>query len=204
MECMVRPLKMAVLSLSVYPLLELCLLSQLIWLTFLPTCPRPHLVTVLIKGAVRGRPLCWFPWEPMSQPDINSPNNWLFPLPTQQEGACRQVLPTICLPVRSNSRTLLETCRLSHPLNHWHLCHWVETLSLSLKTIWLCCVACEIFSSPTRNWTWTPSLKAQGPNHCTLRGNFPLSSALKLASAVPAGPRGAAQHIFSLLLKSMS
>ena len=25
-------------------------------------CPRPQLVTVLIKGAVRGLPLCWFPW----------------------------------------------------------------------------------------------------------------------------------------------
>ena len=34
----------------------------LTWLTFLRTCPRPQLVIVLIKGAVRGVPLCWFLW----------------------------------------------------------------------------------------------------------------------------------------------
>ena len=31
-------------------------------LSFLCTCPRPQLVIVLIKGAVRGVPFCWFPW----------------------------------------------------------------------------------------------------------------------------------------------
>ena len=36
--------------------------TLLTWLTFLLTGPSPQLVIVLIKGVVRGVPLCWFPW----------------------------------------------------------------------------------------------------------------------------------------------
>ena len=71
--CMVRPPMMAVLLLSVHPLLDQCLLHPylLTGLTFLRTCPKPQLVIVpagpelsteLIKGALRGVPLCGFPW----------------------------------------------------------------------------------------------------------------------------------------------
>ena len=61
---MVRPLQMAVLLLSVHPLHDQCLLClYLTHKTDLPTTrPRPQLVIVLTKGAVRGVPLCWFPW----------------------------------------------------------------------------------------------------------------------------------------------
>ena len=61
---MVRPLRMVVLLLSVHPQPNQSLLHLhlLMWLTFLHTCSRPQLVIVLIKGAVRGVPLYWFPW----------------------------------------------------------------------------------------------------------------------------------------------
>ena len=61
---MVRPLKMAVLLLSVHPCpTRACFpYTLLTGLTFLRTCPRPQLVIVLIEGAVRGVPLGWFPW----------------------------------------------------------------------------------------------------------------------------------------------
>ena len=36
--------------------------TLLTWLNFLHICPRPQLVIVLIKGAVRGLPLYRFPW----------------------------------------------------------------------------------------------------------------------------------------------
>ena len=51
---MTRPLKMAVLWLSVHPLWDQGLfhIHQLTWLTFLYTCPRPQLVIFLIKGVV--------------------------------------------------------------------------------------------------------------------------------------------------------
>ena len=65
--CMFRPLEMALLLLSAHLLLNQHLLHPyLIHQTHLPgylyICLRPQLVIVLIKGAVRGMPLCWFPW----------------------------------------------------------------------------------------------------------------------------------------------
>lgn len=53
-SCMTRPLKMAVLWLSVCPLWDQGLLHihQLTWLTVLCSCPRPQLVNVLIEGVV--------------------------------------------------------------------------------------------------------------------------------------------------------
>ena len=61
---MVSPLKTAVLLLSVHPLPNRCLLHlHPTHLTDLPTyLPQAQLVIVLIKGALRGMPLCWFPW----------------------------------------------------------------------------------------------------------------------------------------------
>ena len=61
---MFRTLKMAVLLFSVHPLPAQCLLHlNPMRTTDLPLClPQAPLVTVLIKGAVRGVPLCWFPW----------------------------------------------------------------------------------------------------------------------------------------------
>ena len=61
---MVRPLKMAVLLLSVHPRPDQCLLhlhpTHLIdLLTYLP---RPQLMIGLMQGMVRGVPLYWFPW----------------------------------------------------------------------------------------------------------------------------------------------
>ena len=60
---MVRPLKMAVLLLSVHPLPNQFLLRLYpMHTTDHPTtCPRSQLVIVLIKGAMRGLPLCGFP-----------------------------------------------------------------------------------------------------------------------------------------------
>ena len=91
---------MVVLLLSVHPLLDQCLLHLLLLtgLTFLTTCPRPQLVISLIKEAVSGVPLCWFPWGLMSQPDIippvtgNFPFHLLSPLPPED---CHHVLPAI-------------------------------------------------------------------------------------------------------------
>ena len=52
---MVRPLKMAVLLLSVHPLPDQRL-------TDLPThLPLPQIMIILIKGVVRGVSLYWFP-----------------------------------------------------------------------------------------------------------------------------------------------
>ena len=61
---MVGPLKVAVLLLSVHPLLDQCLLYLYpTHMTDLPTyLPLPQLVIVLIKGVVSGVLLCWFPW----------------------------------------------------------------------------------------------------------------------------------------------
>lgn len=58
-----QALRMAVLLLSLHPLLDQCLLHlHPTHLTDLPTdLPPPQLLTVLTKGAVRGVPLCWFP-----------------------------------------------------------------------------------------------------------------------------------------------
>ena len=60
---MVRPLKMAVLLLSAHPLPNQFLLYLYPMLTtdHPTTCPRSQLVIVLIKGTVRGMPLCGFP-----------------------------------------------------------------------------------------------------------------------------------------------
>ena len=61
---MVTPLMMAVLLLSVHPLPDQCLLYlHSTHLTDRSTdLPQAQLVIVLIKEAVRGVPLCWFPW----------------------------------------------------------------------------------------------------------------------------------------------
>ena len=58
MLCMVRTVKMAVLLLSVHPLLDQCLLClHPTHLTDLPAyLPQAQLVIVLIKGAVRAVP----------------------------------------------------------------------------------------------------------------------------------------------------
>ena len=68
--CMIRPLKMVALLLSAYPLIDQSLLH--FYPTHLHTCPKPQPVIVLIKGAVRGVSLYWFPWwiiaHPMSIP----------------------------------------------------------------------------------------------------------------------------------------
>ena len=82
---MVRPLKMAIFLLSVHTLLDQCLLN------LHPTCITDfptHLMhvpasdgfrlksgfsTMIVKGAMRHVPTCWFPWSSMSQLDINSP-----------------------------------------------------------------------------------------------------------------------------------
>ena len=73
MQRMVQPLKMAVLLLSVHPLPDQGLLHihpmhMTDLPTYLPQAPandcssfRSELSTMLIKGAVRGTPLCWFP-----------------------------------------------------------------------------------------------------------------------------------------------
>ena len=58
----------------------------------------------------------------MSQLSTISPCNWQSPLPSEQRGLpCPASHPAHmvgCCP-----RTLLQTCELPHPLNHWHLCH---------------------------------------------------------------------------------
>ena len=51
------------LSFSGHPLPDQCLFHlRPTHRTELPTCPRPQLMVVLIKEAVRGGPLCWSPW----------------------------------------------------------------------------------------------------------------------------------------------
>ena len=62
--CMIRPLKMAALLLSAYPLLDQSLLHFYPpHLTDLPSyLPQAPASDVLIKGAVRGVSLYWFPW----------------------------------------------------------------------------------------------------------------------------------------------
>ena len=63
-------------------------------LAFLHTCLGRQLVVVLIKGAVRCVPFCWFPWQSMSPSDINSPVTGNLPLHQEQrllprpEGVC--------------------------------------------------------------------------------------------------------------------
>ena len=63
-NCMVRPLKIAFLLLSVPPQLDQCLLHLYpLHMNDLPTYPaQAQLVIILIKGAVWGMGLCWFPW----------------------------------------------------------------------------------------------------------------------------------------------
>lgn len=82
--CMVRPLKVVVLLLSVHSLPDQCLLHQLPThmtdlLTYLPQAPAGD---CSYQRVVRGVPLCWFPWKLMSPPDINSliTGNIPFPL----------------------------------------------------------------------------------------------------------------------------
>lgn len=72
-HCIFRSFKVAVLLLSIQPLLDQCLLHlHPTHRADLPTyLPLPQ----LIKGVVRGQCLCWFPWQPMNQPDVNSPSS---------------------------------------------------------------------------------------------------------------------------------
>ena len=62
--CMVRPLRMAALLLSVHYLTSACFTYTLrTWPTFLYTCLRSQLVIFLSKGWVRGGSLNWFPGD---------------------------------------------------------------------------------------------------------------------------------------------
>ena len=68
----------------------------------------------------------------MSPPDVNSPitGNRRFPSP------CGAKTATLCCPphtVRCRSRTLLQTGKFSHPLNHWCIWYWLQALSSVLK-----------------------------------------------------------------------
>lgn len=121
----------AALLLSIHPLLYQCLLLLLTWLTFLHTCPRPQLV-IIIKGAVRGMPFCLFPWQWMSQPDVNYPYNWQSLLPPGAKTAatsCRQhmarcrwsVSPGFCF----------RCMKPLYPLSLWNLSCWLWSLFFS-------------------------------------------------------------------------
>ena len=85
-------------------------------LTFPHTCFLwPQLLIVLIKGVVRGVLLCWFPWQLMTQ-TVTYNGSLHFPQ-EQTLPPC----PACCSlhTVGCSSLTLLQACKLLHPLNHW-------------------------------------------------------------------------------------
>ena len=141
---MVRPLEMAVLLLSVHPLLDQGQLHlQPTHMTDLPT----HLMhvpasdgfslksgfsTMVVKGAMSHVPTYWFPWSPMSQPDINSPTTGNPLLPWRGRMLPRPV-HFLQHMVGYGSRTLLQTCVIPDALNRWWIYPWLWAFSLVLK-----------------------------------------------------------------------
>ena len=141
---MVRPLKMAIFLLSVHTLLDQCLLN------LHPTCITDfptHLMhvpasdgfrlksgfsTMIVKGAMRHVPTCWFLCSPMSQRDISSPKtgnlllHWRGRTPPHPAHILQHM-------VGYGSRTMLQTCVIPDALNHWWICPWLWALSLILK-----------------------------------------------------------------------
>ena len=110
-----------------------CFTSTLLtWLTFLHACPKPQPLTVLIKGPGRGRSLYWFPWW-ITAHLTSVPLQLVGELPSGSED-CPHILPaTYCTHPGCHSRTLLQSCKLTHQLNHWYLCCWPWALSSILK-----------------------------------------------------------------------
>ena len=145
--CMVRPLKMTLLLLSVHPLLHQCLLHLhlLPWLTFLCTCPTPswrlfssieqNISTCNLSKGWRGAcapPPASFPgnqWANlMSVPPVTGVPH-LHPAP----GA--KVAATSCLPSAPHGVASLQDLASdgwappTHPWNHGCLCRWLRALS---------------------------------------------------------------------------
>ena len=127
-RCVIRPLKMAVLLLSIHPLLGQCLLHLhlLTWLTFLYACPRAQLMRALasdhnppwcLSKVKRDMTLCWFSWWPMAHPDINFPYNRSCP-PSPAALPWEQRLPPCPVSTwasndRMSFQDFLCTCKLA-------------------------------------------------------------------------------------------
>ena len=109
-SCMVGPVKVAVLLLSDLPvhdqsLLHPCPTHRTRLPTYLPLGWATLLISwVTIRPAWHQFPLWW----------ARSPSPWEWGQPP-----CPASL----------SRTLLQTCRLPSPLNHWCLCCWLQAFS---------------------------------------------------------------------------
>ena len=123
------------LSVFVHSLPDQCLLHlQPMNMTDLPTyLPQAQEVSHLIKGVVRAVPLCWFPWEPMSQLDVNSPTTGNIPFPLLPR---QRLLP--CPACHGPHGGLSpqdpsQTCKRSHPMIHWCLSCWLWALSSILN-----------------------------------------------------------------------
>ena len=132
-ECMVTPLKMAVLLLSVHPLPDQCLLH--LYLTHMTDLPGEINSSLTYFQAPasdcsyqRGGEAC-APLLVMSPSDINSPISGNLPFPREW-----RLLPCPApYTVGCRSRTLFQMGELPHPLNYWWLCCWLPALSLVLK-----------------------------------------------------------------------
>ena len=136
---MVRPLKIAVLLLSVSPLFNQCLLHLYpTHLTDLPTwlphapandCSNFSHRDSLSKGQLGAGPSAGFPgnwWAKLPSISLISGN---LPLPVGVKFARFVASPrAAAYIVGCCSRTLLQTCKISHPLNHWCLCRWLRAL----------------------------------------------------------------------------
>lgn len=134
---------MAILFLSVHPLLYL----HSTHMTDLPTCsPLPQLASVLTfkskhlhhDGFSKGQwgvcsSLCWFPWQPMSQPDVNSPITSNLS-PAHGSEACHHVLLRVCCTWWDVlSRPCFMQVSFLYPLKHQRLYCWLWILFTFLK-----------------------------------------------------------------------
>ena len=135
--CMVRPLKMAVLLFLVHPLpdqgpLHLYPMHVTDLPTYLPHAPAGD---CSYQRGGEGRTLLLISLVTVSPPDVNSPVTGSLPFPLGAKTAAAS-----CLLSASHgecrSRTLLQTCKLPHPLNHWRLCCWLQVLQLLQSWSW--------------------------------------------------------------------
>ena len=65
--------------------------------------------------------------------------------------------------VECHPRTLLQTCKLPHPLDHWCLCHWLWALFFSheveqVQALWVCGVQPNIYIYNAKSFQSCPTL----------------------------------------------
>ena len=129
-HCMFQSLKVTVLLLFVHSLLDPCLLH--LHPTHRADLPTHLPLPQFIKGMLWGQSLCWFPWQPMNQPDVNSPYNWQALLMWEEKTDAMSCLLATAAWWGVAPGPCFRHVSFPHPLNHWYLCCWFWAIT------WVC------------------------------------------------------------------